>query len=173
MSLNAAAAYGIFPRSIGLNEVTQTLNRAGFDKESICMMLPPNHPIAGVVRDAGAHISERDANAATVGLFGWLSEFGAVVIPRVGFFIRSQAFFRALIMDSMSRCGSCNTLVGLGFAQSEAERFESRLEEEGALVYVSCPGPAQTRWAVELLKGTGADEAGTLEHEEEMIEMDA
>ena len=60
MSLNAAAAYGIFPQTIGLNDVMKTLSHAGFDKESICMMLPPTHPIAGIVREAGAHISERE-----------------------------------------------------------------------------------------------------------------
>jgi hypothetical protein len=175
MSLNATAAYGIFPNNVALNEVTQTLNHGGFDKESICMMLPPTHPIAVTVRDAGLRVSEREANAATAGLIGWLSEFGAVVIPSVGFFIRSQVFLRALITgrDSVGPCSHSNTLVGLGFQEHDAERFADHLDAIGALVYVSCPEPARMRWAVELLRGTGADETGTLENDREMVAADA
>jgi hypothetical protein len=174
MSVNAA--YGVFPHSVVLNEVLQTLNRGGFGKESICMMLPPTHPIATIVRDAGLRVTEREANMATAGLIGWLSEFGAVVIPTVAFFIRSQAFFHALIMenDAMARCGSSRSLAGLGFPDGDARRFESHLDEVGALVYVSCSERASTGWALELLRGTGAQEAGTLENAEEaLVETDA
>lgn len=176
MPVNTAAAYGVFPQSVALNEVLQTLNRGGFGKESICMMLPPTHPIATILRDAGVRDAEREANIATAGLIGWLSEFGAVVIPTVGFFIRSQAFFHALVMrnDAMARCGSSRSLVELGFPEGDARRFERQLDDVGALVYVSCSERASTRWALELLRGTGAQEAGTLENAEEaLVETEA
>jgi hypothetical protein len=175
MSANPAA-YGVFPHSVALNEVLQTLNRGGFGKESICMMLPRTHPIAAIVRDAGLHVAEREANRATAGLIGWLSEFGAVVIPTVGFFVRSQAFFDALLErnDATARCGSSRSLEGLGFPEGDARRFESHLDEVGALVYVSCSERASTGWALELLRGTGAEEAGTLENAEEaLVETEA
>ena len=109
--------------------------------------------------------AEREASAVTAGLIGWLAEFGAVVIPTVGFFIRSQAFFHALLAtkDSPGFCGSTSTLVGLGFAEDDAERYEHQLREVGVLVYVSCPEIAKTNWAIELLRQTGAREAATLE----------
>ncbi len=165
------AAYGVFPHRVALNEVLETLNQGGFGKESICMMLPPTHPIATIVRDADVRDAERGANIATAGLIGWLSEFGAVLIPTVGFFIRSQAFFHALFVrnDTMARCGSSNSLEGLGFPEGEARRFERHLAEVGVLVYVSCRERARTRWALELLRGTGAQEAGTLENAEEAL----
>jgi hypothetical protein len=51
------------------------------------------------------------------------------VIPTVGFFIRSQAFFHALLIEqnfpAMSR-GS-RTLVGLGFSEDEARRLGRQL----------------------------------------------
>lgn len=168
MSVNASAAYGVFPHSVALNEVLQSLNRGGFDKESICMMLPPTHPIATTVRDAGMHDTERETDRATAGLIGWLSEFGAVLIPTVGFFIRSQAFFHALMLrnDAMARSGPSRSLEGLGFPEGDARRFERNLDEAGALVYVACSERASTRWALELLRGTGAQEAGTLENAE-------
>src|SRR6266702_6000678 len=123
MSVNSAAAYGMYPQEVALHDVVHTLNQAGFENEDICMMLAPTHPIATIVREASILNSEREASAVTAGLIGWLSEFGAVVIPTVGFFIRSQAFFHALLMDqnfpTLSR--GCRTLLGLGFPQEEAK----------------------------------------------------
>ncbi|MGA9551695.1 MAG: hypothetical protein WBR30_05565, partial [Candidatus Sulfotelmatobacter sp.] len=77
MAVNTAA-YGMYSQNVPLNDVVHTLNQAGFDNEDICMMLSPTHPVAALVRDASLFSSEREANAATAGLIGWLSEFGAV-----------------------------------------------------------------------------------------------
>jgi hypothetical protein len=164
MSVNTAAAYGVYSRDVVLTDIMRNLNQAGFANEDICMMLSPGHPIASVVRDASLFNAEREATAVTAGLIGWLSEFGAVLIPSVGFFIRSQAFLHALMVaqDAPALCGNANTLVGLGFSQEEAERFEDQIEQLGVLVYVSCAEDAKTIWAREVLLHTGASEAATL-----------
>jgi hypothetical protein len=164
MALNKAAAYGMYSHDVALNDIVHTLNQAGFENEDICMMLSPTHPIAGMVRDASLFNSECEANAVTAALIGWLSGFGAVVIPSVGFFIKSQAFFQALMIsrDSPAICGNAKTLVGLGFSDDEADRFEGQLRELGVMVYVSCPDSARTTWAREVLRHTGAHEAATL-----------
>ena len=160
--------YGIYPARVALNEVLKTLNHAGFNNENICMMLSPSHPIAGVVREANILESERGTSVMTARLIDWLAKFGAVVIPTVGFFVRSREFFRAIIAEKepTARCGSSRTLVGLGFPEREAQRFEHRLRDVGARVYVACPESARRKWALELLRGSGAEEAGTLENEE-------
>lgn len=165
MAVNTAAAYGIYSSDIALTDIVRNLNQAGFENESICMMLPPGHPIASIVRDASLFNSEKETGAVTAGLIGWLLEFGAVLIPTVGFFIRSQAFFHALMVarEAPALCGNARTLVGLGFSQEEAKRFEDRLGTLGVLVYVSCAESAKTLWAREVLWHTGAQEAATLE----------
>jgi len=165
MALNGAAAYGIYPQDIALTDIVRNLNQAGFENEDICMMLSPGHPIASIVRDASLFNSEKEATAVTAGLIGWLSEFGAVLIPTVGFFIRSQAFFHALMVarEAPAMCGNARTLVGLGFSKEEAERFEDELEHLGVLVYISCVENAKTLWAKEVLRHTGALETATLE----------
>jgi hypothetical protein len=167
MSLNTAAAYGIYSQDVALTDVVRNLNQAGFGNENICMMLSPVHPIASMVRDASLN-AEREASAVTAGMIGWLSEFGAVVIPTVGFFIGSQAFFQALMVAQRAPAlsGKANTLVGLGFSEQEAERFEDRLDDLRVLVYVSCGESTKTRWAQEVLRHTGADEFATLEERE-------
>jgi hypothetical protein len=165
MAMNSAAAYGIYSHDVALTDIVRNLNQAGFENEDICMMLSPGHPIASIVREASLFNAEREATAVTAGLIGWLSEFGAVLIPTVGFFIRSQAFFHALMVarEAPALCGNAKTLVGLGFSREEAERFEDELENLGVLVYVSCNQNAKTLWAREVLRHTGALEASTLE----------
>jgi hypothetical protein len=174
MAVNTAAAYGMYSQNVPLKDVVRTLNQAGFDNEDICMMLSPTHPVAALVRDASLFSSERGANAANAGLIGWLSEFGAVMIPTVGFFIRSQAFLHALMVarDAPALCGNARTLVGLGFSDDEADRFEAQLRQLGVLVYVACSESAKTHWACEVLRHTGAREAATL-HERDSISATA
>jgi hypothetical protein len=166
MATNALAAFGIYPHRIALNDVLKTLNHGGFDNENICMMLSPTHPLATAVREANALNAERERSAVTAGLIAWLAKFGAVVIPTVGFFIRSREFLRAIISDkgATARCSGSGTLVGLGFSERDADHFESRLGDVGVLVYVSCPESAKTKWALELLRDTGAEESGMLEN---------
>ncbi len=164
MSANGTAAYGMYPRNIALPEVVYALNRAGFDNEHICMVLSPAHPVATVVRDAKILDVKREETATSARMIGWFSEFGAVVIPTVGFFIRSQAFFHALVIEdtfpAMSR-GS-RTLIGLGFSEDEAQRLGHQLSDVGAMVYVSCQESGKANNAIELLRSAGAREAAGL-----------
>jgi hypothetical protein len=164
MSMNAAAAYGMYPQDAALHDIVSTLNRAGFGNEEICMLLSPTHPIASIVREASVFNADRESSALTAGWIGWLSKFGAVVIPTVGFFIRSQTFFRALMVarEAPALCGNARTLVGLGLSEVEADRFENQLRKLGVLVYVSCAERARTSWAREVLQHTGAQEVATL-----------
>ena len=165
MAMNTAAAYGIYSQDVALADIVRNLNQAGFDNESICMMLSPDHPIASKVRGASYFNPEGESSALTTKLIGWLSEFGAVMIPTVGFFIRSQAFFHALMVarDAPALCGNARTLVGLGFTEREAQKYEDQLDQLGVLVYISCANGAKTDWAREVLRHTGAKEAATLE----------
>ena len=152
MAVNTPAAYGMYPHDAALHQVVQTLNQSGFHKEDICMMVSPRHPIAASVRETNILNAEPEASAVTAGM-----------IPTVGFFVRSQAFLRALVRTDSPARGSSRTLVGLGFSESDAERFENQLREVGILVYVACPESARTTCAAEVLRQTGAQEIATLE----------
>jgi hypothetical protein len=164
MIASGTAAYGMYPRSIALPDIVCALNRAGFGNEDICMVLSPAHPVAEAVRDAKVTDVEREDGALGARMIGWISKFGAVVIPTVGFFIHSQAFFRALLTEqnfpALSR-GS-RTLLGLGFSEGEAKRLGHQLSDVGALVYVSCPETSKAESAIELLRRMGAREAASL-----------
>lgn len=163
MSITGTAAYAMYPRDVALPEVVCALNRAGFEKEDICMVLSPAHPAATVVRDGSMLRAEREETALSARMIGWFSEFGAVVIPTVGFFIRSQAFFRALVTEQncLSLSRGSRTLVDLGFSEGEAKRLGHQLSDVGAMVYVTCDEISQANCALELLRGSGAKEAAS------------
>jgi hypothetical protein len=168
MAGNTAGAFGIYPQEVPLTDIVHSLNQAGFVNEDICMMLSPKHPIASVVREASLLRSENDDTSAT-GMIGWLSAFGAVLIPTVGFFIRSQAFLHALMTSreapgpTQALRGNARTLVGLGFSEDDAMKFEDQLRDLAVLIYVSCNEGSKTRWAQEVLRHTGARETATLQ----------
>jgi hypothetical protein len=160
MTANPPAAYGMYSYDAELHEVVQTLNQSGFDNQDICVMVSPKHPIATFVREANILNAGRKEDAVAEEFMGWLFEFGAVMIPTVGFFIRSQIFLHALVASGNSGC-----LSGLRFSKRDAERFERQLREMGVLVYVACAKSANAAWAVEILRQTGAKEPGLLEPE--------
>ena len=176
MPATGSAAYGMYTQNTALPDIVCTLSQAGFNKEHICMVLSPAHPMACVVRDArfiGATSGEDAAGARTI---GWFSQFGAVVIPEIGFFVRSQAFLHALLAEqpSLTLFGGSRVLAGLGMSQEEAKRVHHAMADAGALLFVACTERARAEWAVELLWSTGArgvaslgvaeDEAANLGH---------
>ena len=169
MAASALAAYATYPDNVSLNEVVLTLRQAGFDKESVCLMLSPTHPMAILVRESSTHPFDRAAGVGSEWM-GWLCELGAVVIPTFGFFIRSRSFYQALVANrhSAAGCGRRSTLISLGFSDRDAERFEDHLPEVGTLLYVACSEGSQPHWAVDLLRASGAEEVGVLESEAAM-----
>ena len=91
MAVHTPAAYGFYPQNVPLQQVVQTLNRSGFGKEDICMMVSPKHPLATVVREANILQVERGAGAETAGMMAWLMKFGAVMIPTVSVLMVTHA----------------------------------------------------------------------------------
>jgi hypothetical protein len=165
MMIGESGAYGMYPRNVALPEIVNDLNQAGFGNEDICMVVSPGHPVATVVRDARIVNADLKENAVSARMIGWFSEFGAVVIPSVGFFIRSQAFFRALVVEQnfTTLCGESKTLAGLGFSVDQARRLGRQLGDFGVLVYVLCRERARADCAIEVLRHAGAGEAASLE----------
>ena len=164
MSPNGTAAYGMYPRTVPLVNVVSALNRAGFDNNDICMVLSPAHPDAELVREPSIFDRQTQDGPSSARMIGWFSKFGAVVIPTVGFFARSQSFMKALVSEpgasALSR-GS-RVLMGLGFSVDDARRLGTQLCDFGALVYVSCPESMNAHGAIKLLREAGAREAASL-----------
>lgn len=165
MNTNGTAAYAMYPGTVALPEVVGALYSAGFQKEDICMVLSPAHPDAAAMGDASGFQPGDSSARMGARMIGWFSGFGAVVIPTVGLFIRSQAFFQALLDEQNfpALSHSSRALLGLGFSPDDAKRLGQQLCDVGALVYVACKERAEATGAIELLRGLGAREAASLE----------
>ena len=164
MISSGTAAYGMYSRNVALPEVVSALNRAGYHNENICMVLSPAHPDAAIFHDSTSNVAGGES-ATTARMIRWFSGFGAVVIPTVGVFVRSQAFLKALFTEKTSSALSrgCRTLVDLGFSPDDAKRLGHQLCDVTALVYVTCVENDTAASATELLRRTGAKEAATVE----------
>jgi len=164
MTPSKCAAYGMYPLEVAVKDVVHALNVAGFPAEDICLMLAPTHPISTVVRDAKILSAGADETTRVTGLINWLSQLGAVVIPSVGFFIRSQAFLHAWLaaQEAPALCGSSGTLACLGIPEAQAQYFEYRLQNDGVLIYVSCAENNESEWVMEMLRTTGAEHTASL-----------
>lgn len=164
MTSSGTAAYGMYSRNVALPEVVSALNRAGYQNENICMVLSPAHPAAEVFHDTSSNEGPGLESSKTARMIRWFSGFGAVVIPTVGLFVRSQAFLKALFgernLPGLSR--SSGTLMDLGFSPDDAKRLGHRLCDFGVLVYISCSEDGKATGALELLRRTGAHEAARL-----------
>jgi hypothetical protein len=159
---NKTAAYGIFPMDIRLDEVVASLNSAGFGSEDICVFLPPAHPIADGVRNMKAAASDLSAEAGLARMISWLSTFGGVVIPGVGFFVGSREYLHALTKTELTVGGDGGLLTSLGIAHEAAARYAARVCRDASLVFVSCDGSAQSEWAREILRRLRAEEVRLL-----------
>ena len=165
MGTNSTAAYGMYSRAVALPEVISALTRAGFEKKEICMVLSPAHPDATAVSDASGYRCDQEAKKSA-NTIGWFSQFGAVVIPTVGVFIRSPQFCSALLEDlnlpELSE--GQRTLLGLGFSPDQAKRLHRQICDFGALLYVRCKESSKASGVVDVMRSTGAREAASLEY---------
>jgi hypothetical protein len=161
MTSTKTAAYAVYDsESLCVERALEALNQAGFQNEEICVLLAPQHPIAEIVKDAHlAPAPDSAANAAT--LVEWLGRMGAVVIPGVGFFVRSKQFLQAW-MDTDEDSAGCGLLSPLGIADGEARRLEDDLCHDSAVIFVLSAKVGDAEWAKEILLRSGAGEATCL-----------
>jgi hypothetical protein len=161
MTSGKTAAYAVYDsESLCVERALEALNQAGFQNEEICVLLAPQHPIAEIVREA--HLAPApDSAASAATLVEWLGRMGAVVIPGVGFFVRSKQFLEAW-METAEDSADCGLLSPLGIADGEARRLEDDLCHDSAVIFVLSAKVADAEWAKEILLRSGAGEATCL-----------
>jgi hypothetical protein len=168
-----AAAYGIFPMAARLDQIVSSLNAAGFETSSICVFLPPSHPVAGEVRSIKSSAGELTGEGGYEHVVAGLATLGGVVIPDVGFFVGARGYLRAVA------CGICRpgderggALANLGIPADATARYEARTRKDASLAFVSCDGWAQSEWAREILRLLRAEEVCVIGEQDE-IECDS
>ncbi len=71
MVINTPAAYGTYSDDAAILEVVQALHQSGFDKQDICLMIPPTHPVAAVLNKSNIRSAGLEDGTAMI---GWADE---------------------------------------------------------------------------------------------------
>jgi hypothetical protein len=153
------AAFGLYPGNADLEYLVEELNHSGFHNESICVLLPETHPSAEALKMG---ITSPDSAAEIEEVVAWLTRFGAVVIPGVGFFVAGRNFLGALLGARCATRKCSGVLLELGIPEPDAQRYEDNVDNGGVLVYVNCKGIAHAQLARDTLRRAGAEEASWL-----------
>ncbi len=154
---------GIF-KSISQAESSVDYFRAqGFRAEDISALLPSGDQTKEFAHEKGTKAPEgMSAGGATGivlgGALGWLAGVGSLAIPGVGPLIAAGPIMATLAGAGIGATMGAVTggLVGMGFPEYEAKRYEGQIKSGGILVSVHCDDSEWERKAKEIFKNAGA-----------------
>jgi hypothetical protein len=165
MSGKNTAAFGIYSTREAVEDAVDALKDAGYRNTDISVLFPENtgtkdfahekHTKAPEGATAGA-----GAGAVMGGTLGWLTGVGALAIPGLGPFIAAGPIMAALAGAAVGGTtgGFVGALIGMGFPEYEAKRYEGRVKKGGMLLSVHCDDSEWTEKAKQILEDTGAED---------------
>lgn len=166
----AHAAFCIASTVTQASQIVTDLRRAGFDDDAISVLYSDK----GSTRDF-AHTSATKApegvaaGAGAGGVFGaalgWLAGIGSLSIPGAGAFVAAGPIMAALggIGLGATVGGTAGGLIGYGFPEFEAKRFEGKVVGGGILVSVHVDGRNARRRAFDVFARHGAEDIAVAE----------
>jgi hypothetical protein len=167
MSKNTAV-FGIYSTRWGVEAAIDNLRTAGFRATDISVLFPENRGSKDLAVEKSTKAPEGTATGASSGAviggaLGWLAGIGALAIPGVGPFIAAGPIVAALagVGAGGALGGLAGGLVGLGFPEYEAKRYDGRIRKGGLLLSVHTDNSDWTKKAGEILERTGAEDIST------------
>jgi DNA-binding transcriptional MerR regulator len=93
------------------------------------------------------------------GAVGWLAGIGALAIPGVGPFVAAGPIMAALSGAAIGATagGVSGGLIGMGFSEYEANRYEEHLTSGNALISVRCESDEQVKRVKKIFKDEDAE----------------
>jgi hypothetical protein len=156
------SVFGLFRDEQALSRAVDALLAAGFRNEDISALLPDRQATKTFAHEKHTKAPEGAAAGATVGIvgggtLGLLMGIGAIAIPGLGAFLAAGPLMGALAGAGIG--GAVGTLtgalVGMGIPEYEAKRYESFINEGGALISVHADDRDWAHKARSLLDGFG------------------
>jgi hypothetical protein len=157
--------YAIYPTRVFVENGVQSLQKAGFRTADISVMFA-----SPTTSKEFAHTNEtKSPEGATIGggsgaviggVLGLLAGIGVLAIPGAGPFIAAGPIMGTLAGTGVGGIsgGLIGALVGAGFPEYEAKRYEGRIREGGILISVHSDDKDWKRLAEKILKDTGASD---------------
>lgn len=100
------------------------------------------------------------SGAVIGGALGWLAGIGMLAIPGIGPFVAAGPIMAMLGGIGLGGAvgGLTGALVGMGFPEYVAKRYEGRVRKGGFLMSVHCDNPDWVKRAEDILRHTGAED---------------
>jgi hypothetical protein len=162
------SVFGLFKDEDTLGRAVDALKAGGFRNSDISALLPDRESTKTFAHEKHTKAPEGAAVGATAGVVaggavGWLLGIGAITIPGLGAFLAAGPIMGALAGAGAG--GAVGTLtgalVGMGVPEYEAKRYESFINDGGALLAVHADDRDWARKARSILDGFGGYDIDT------------
>lgn len=154
---------GIYESRTQLERGIEELRKAGFRTNSVSALFPDGDQTREFAHEKGTKAPEGATTGATSGAvlggtLGWLAGIGTLAIPGLGPFIAAGPIMAALAGAGVGGAvgGVTGALIGMGFPEYEAKRYEGRVKDGGILVSVTCADSDEEDRVEDILERTGA-----------------
>lgn len=154
---------GIFRSRPQVEACVAQLKAAGYRNADISALFPTGSSNKEFAHEAGTKMPEGATTGVASGVvlggvLGWLAGIGSLAIPGVGPLIAAGPIMAALAGAGIGGAvgGITGALVGLGFPEYEAKRYEGQVKDGGILLSVHCDNKEWSRRAQEILEASGA-----------------
>lgn len=165
---------GIYSSRELVENAVDTLKNAGFRNYDISVLMPEFGDTRTFAHEKHTKAPEGAAigtstGAVVGGVLGWLVGAGTVALaPALAPFVAAGPIMSMLAGASMGGAvgGISGALIGLGFPEYEAVRYEEFVKDGGMLLSVHVDDTAWLDKATEILKATGANDISSTTEEE-------
>jgi hypothetical protein len=159
------AVFGIYPNRVAAEEAVGHLRSAGFRSTDASALFPENQGTKDLAHEKNTKAPEGLAAGAVVGVIiggvlGYLISAGILTIPALAPYTTAGT-----VVSAMAGAGALGVLfgligalMGLGFPEYEARRFEGRIRDGGVLLSVHCDNHEWSKRAKNVLEETGAQD---------------
>jgi hypothetical protein len=162
------AAFGIYSTRAAVENAVDALKTAGFRNTDISVLFPENTGTKDFAHEKHTKAPEGATTGAGTGVvvggtLGWLAGIGALAIPGLGPFIAAGPIMAALAGAAVGGTtgGVVGALIGMGFPEYEAKRYEGRVKKGGILLSVHCDDSKWTKKGKDILESTGAEDVAS------------
>lgn len=164
MSSKNTATFGIFSTRSNVENAVNRLKVAGYPNTDISVLFPHDESTKEFAAEKGTKAPDGAVTGASAGVvvggaLGWLASIGLLVIPGVGPFIAAGPIMAALAGAGVGGVGGA--LIGMGFSEYIAKRYEGRVKKGGILLSVHCTNSGQLDMAEGILKDSGAEDVSS------------
>lgn len=161
MSGKNMATFGIFSKRASVENAVNQLMIGGYRNTDISVLFPHEDKSNEISKEKVARapdgvVSGASAGVVVGGALGWLASIGVLVIPGVGPFIGVGPIMAALAGAGVGGVGGA--LIGMGFSEYAAKRYEGRVKKGGILLSVHCNSNERAEGAKRILKHSGAED---------------